>query len=113
MNEWVREWLSGTWEENEGGLEWLRDRPTEIWKVMKRFPPTCVIQVLRSSCPGIKVGQCCIVAGYRENEDVLWIQPAPDAEMHLIPMEDVRVIGYRGGLTPARLTEILSDLEDE
>lgn len=92
----------------EEGRQWMRERPDCIKELMIKFPPSCVVKAVRTLvCPS--PGRVGIVSSYFE-DGLISVRSTPDGDTnHQCNSEWLEVVGYRQGITPKVVKEILKN----
>lgn len=104
---WVSGWLGPDhkFKHDEEAINWLRSRPDSVKKVMRAFPPSCVV---KSDVSLLSADNCYgIVTSYME-DGMVTIRPNPNADIRgVVDPEHLTVVGYWGGVTLEIITSIL------
>jgi hypothetical protein len=111
---WQDDWQKGDWRKSDAHLSilWMRERPEIIKKIMRKFPPSCLVLVKpRLDCPTSDM--VAIVTSYFEPTEeypdgMITVRSSPYGNIRLqCRLDWLTVVGYYKGLTTEVIEEIL------
>lgn len=111
--EWLEDHFDGEPKPINGeGKRWMRKRPASVQALMKRFPPSCLVRVVKigTCCKDVSIEDVGLVRMYYET--VLgpgFIGVAFDSSetIHKVPPDALELVRCWNGLTPEAVEEIL------
>jgi hypothetical protein len=108
MEPWAEAWQAAPGEVAAEVVAWMRSRPLPVQALMRRLPPACLVRGTRPLlCPA--PGRIGLLYSYTEDGRISVLETPQGGIRGYCRPEWLEPVGWRYGLTPARVAAILDD----